>query len=1038
MYHVRRRETVETIMVPHQPMNNQHHPPMHMNVNKFRNLFKKNHLMITSEVQKQNIINHLVHDNTFSSDAENTYNNSVILSSTPNGPKRSLQDFPSRVSSSRKRTFTPEPFFIDSAKKRKDKTFLEQPTDTIETETEHPSVIIERENPIFTIEKKHPNITIPYSANICMDSPYTSPATPNIIRNIDCQKSMYSFPRFTVDKSCLPVHPKVFSVLTQTISHNLDTSVKNVSTQMCTPDDMPDEVPTISESVKSIPRRSLHCDNFSEIRPATLMLTNEHSLDSKIRSNNSISSIGDNNAFILNTPVHEKSIKFTKDNVSVESNVPEIGKQAEVETSLQMEAVEPDVSKLIEQAELETSKQMEAAECDVSEFDKHNESKSSKVSSTSSISLRKSVQPFSVVDYSYYSKDNVSVESNVPEIGKQAQLETSLQMETVECDVSEFDNHDESISSKVSSASSISLRKSVQPFSVVDYSYYFKDNVSVESNVPEIGKQAQLETSKQMETVECDVSEFDNHDESISSKVSSASSISLRKSVQPFSIVDYSYYSKDNVSVESNVPEIGKQAQLETSKQMEAAECDVSEFDKHNESKSSKVPSTRSISLRKSVQPFSIVGYSYYSNDVSVESNVPEIKEQTKLVTSKLMDAVECDAPEIVEQTKSEVSMHMEAVKPDVSELVEQSESETSEHIDAVEPDVYELVEQTELKTSKHMEAVELDVSEFEAHDESMNSNVSSASSISFKKSVQPISIVNYSDYSDDSDEDIPMEEGHLDANMSEPNSISNDEDVSSESEDEQTNIIAKRKSLKRRILEQLSQQEEIIRPLDNTISRICRRSKRNRVRPLNFWSGQRPIYKQEQFFNGNFVQTIVGVTSAKEEPRRRIVRKANRNKNQLPPPPPPLTTTITELPNDQRMDNIMDLSIHINQFKNLEKQGDEPHPGIIKYEEIVWNESKNSPGILTSITNKLDGLAWGKVKFEPNAKKAQTKTGNYSTFFNVAYGTLLLKIDQMPDTVVKTGSSFEIKKQTQYSISNLRNDYAMVDFTIVKGNGTH
>ena len=402
------------------------------------------------------------------------------------------------------------------------------------------------------------------------------------------------------------------------------------------------------------------------------------------------------------------------------------------------------------------------------------------------------------------------------------------------------------------------------------------------------------------------------------------------------------------------------------------------------------------------------------------------------------MDAIECDVPEIVEQTKSEVSMHMEAVEPDVSELVEQSESETSEHIDAVEPDVYELVEQTELKTSKHMEAVELDVSEFEAHDESMNSNVSSASSISFKKSVQPISIVNYSDYSDDSDEDIPMEEGHLDANMSEPNSISNDEDVSSESEDEQTNIIAKRKSLKRRILEQLSQQEEIIRPLDNTISRICRRSKRNRVRPLNFWSGQRPIYKQEQFFNGNFVQTIVGVTSAKEEPRRRIVRKANRNKNQLPPPPPPLTTTITELPNDQRMDNIMDLSIHINQFKNLEKQGDEPHPGIIKYEEIVWNESKNSPGILTSITNKLDGLAWGKVKFEPNAKKAQTKTGNYSTFFNVAYGTLLLKIDQMPDTVVKTGSSFEIKKQTQYSISNLRNDYAMVDFTIVKGNGTH
>lgn len=80
------------------------------------------------------------------------------------------------------------------------------------------------------------------------------------------------------------------------------------------------------------------------------------------------------------------------------------------------------------------------------------------------------------------------------------------------------------------------------------------------------------------------------------------------------------------------------------------------------------------------------------------------------------------------------------------------------------------------------------------------------------------------------------------------------------------------RDSLKRRILANLDEGrrlDEIIRPMDNTQARIYRRSKRNRVRPLNYWSGQRALYKYEVDLKGNPVSTLVGVSTESMEPRR-------------------------------------------------------------------------------------------------------------------------------------------------------------------------
>lgn len=96
------------------------------------------------------------------------------------------------------------------------------------------------------------------------------------------------------------------------------------------------------------------------------------------------------------------------------------------------------------------------------------------------------------------------------------------------------------------------------------------------------------------------------------------------------------------------------------------------------------------------------------------------------------------------------------------------------------------------------------------------------------------------------------------------------------EPETEAPKIVKRKKlnrdSLKRRILANLDEGgrlDEIIRPVDNTQTRFYRRSKRNRVRPLNYWSGQRALYKYEVDLKGNQVSTLVGVSTESMEPRR-------------------------------------------------------------------------------------------------------------------------------------------------------------------------
>ncbi len=261
--------------------------------------------------------------------------------------------------------------------------------------------------------------------------------------------------------------------------------------------------------------------------------------------------------------------------------------------------------------------------------------------------------------------------------------------------------------------------------------------------------------------------------------------------------------------------------------------------------------------------------------------------------------------------------------------------------------------------------------------------------------------------------------------------------------------------SLKRRIAKHLDEHSAVIRPSDTTFD--CRRSKRNRVRPVNYWAGERPLYQKSITKDGNCVSTLVGVSSVRRIEPTRIGRKrtasasakGRKSKGKeaevvsgklmiktvnkrlitllfLPPPPQSAA---------QKMENILNLSIHKKKLANATADSSRADPEHVRaFAELDFTESKNSQGVFTVMTKREDKIALGKLKFNPRAKKVPTKTGNYVTHFNVVYGTLLLKVNNdKVGSIIKSGFYVNVDSQTTYSIENLRNDQAVLDFTIIQ-----
>ncbi|KAH9410297.1 hypothetical protein TYRP_010055 [Tyrophagus putrescentiae] len=138
-----------------------------------------------------------------------------------------------------------------------------------------------------------------------------------------------------------------------------------------------------------------------------------------------------------------------------------------------------------------------------------------------------------------------------------------------------------------------------------------------------------------------------------------------------------------------------------------------------------------------------------------------------------------------------------------------------------------------------------------------------------------------------------------------------------------------------------------------------CRRSARNRVCPLNYWTGQRPLYHVTMDNRGNPLKTLVGVQPGNAEPKKR--KTLERKKH---------------LKNDknQKMVNIFNLSIDHPRFaKKFTNTESHDHEHVLAYNQVEFRESSKSPGVFTALTKKASNIAFGKLKFTPKSQSHVT-----------------------------------------------------------------
>nr|XP_046914141.1 probable WRKY transcription factor protein 1 isoform X2 [Dermatophagoides farinae] len=221
------------------------------------------------------------------------------------------------------------------------------------------------------------------------------------------------------------------------------------------------------------------------------------------------------------------------------------------------------------------------------------------------------------------------------------------------------------------------------------------------------------------------------------------------------------------------------------------------------------------------------------------------------------------------------------------------------------------------------------------------------------------------------------------------------------------------------------------------------RRSQRNRIKPLDYWRGQRPIYKMEQKqINDQVVTmpTIVGIAKPCQPviKRRRFNKKTNKrninnnaddngnnNEHQC-------YETQTSSNARTKLQDILNLSV---QSKKI------PQKSLINCPEFVKNipslnfkPSEKSKGIHTALIEKDDrGRAFGMMRFESFASKKKGRNGSYTTYFMVIYGAFILKVDDEDDVLIKSGSYFKILPKSEYSIKNVRNDESLIHFLVTQ-----
>ena len=257
-----------------------------------------------------------------------------------------------------------------------------------------------------------------------------------------------------------------------------------------------------------------------------------------------------------------------------------------------------------------------------------------------------------------------------------------------------------------------------------------------------------------------------------------------------------------------------------------------------------------------------------------------------------------------------------------------------------------------------------------------------------------------------------------------------------SDNSEQEIVIVRKKNKLKTKIMKILNftqSEPQIVVPSDVQNPNV-RRSKRTRIKPLEFWRGQRPLYKVEtnEVSCGKPViaPTLVGVNQGSHIVKRTFVRKPKpkvKNIVETVTPPPPAKV-------QHKLDNIFDLTIHNSSMKKYFNENiAEDVDYVIPFSNYKWKDSDKSKGISTAIIEKIGNNAFGMIKFNSRAEKAKTKSSDYISHFTVLYGVVSLKVKSNPPIIVKSGTYFKVDRSTSYSIKNCRDDEALVSFTIIR-----
>jgi hypothetical protein len=100
---------------------------------------------------------------------------------------------------------------------------------------------------------------------------------------------------------------------------------------------------------------------------------------------------------------------------------------------------------------------------------------------------------------------------------------------------------------------------------------------------------------------------------------------------------------------------------------------------------------------------------------------------------------------------------------------------------------------------------------------------------------------------------------------------------------------------------------------------------------------------------------------------------------------------------------------------------------------DVQFNPSAVSPEVEIALINKVGNVSRGMLKLKPFATKARQQTVVPTTFFDVVHGVVSVIVNDKPAILLRTGGQLELDNKTFYSIENLRNDEAVLNFTIIR-----